>query len=432
MNIVDIIEDKKNEYELTEEQIKYFVENYTKGEIPDYQAAALIMAICINGMTQDEILNLTIAMANSGDVLDLSDISDHIVDKHSTGGVGDKITLIVMPIIAALGIPVAKMSGRGLGITGGTADKLESIPGYNINLSIDEFKNNIKEIGISLMSQTLNLAPADKKIYALRDTIGCTSSIPLIASSIMSKKIASGANSIVLDVTCGSGAFMNNKEEAKKLAKMMSLIGKWANRETVCVLTNMDEPLGYSVGNTLEVIEAVKALKGEMSEDVKDVVLNLCMQMMYLSGKYTNLLENKEKVMEVIENGKAFEKFRELVAKQGGDVSYIDDLGKFEKAPIITPVLADVSGYVEELDAGKIGHAGLKLGIGRIHKEDSIDYRVGMIFNKKIGDYVEKGEILAYVHANSAEKANNCVEDIKNAYKFGNKKTLKKNIIEII
>ena len=215
MNIIDIIENKKNGYELTEEEIKYFIENYTNGEIPDYQAAALIMAICINGMTQDEILSLTMAMAKSGDVLDLSDISNHIVDKHSTGGVGDKITLIVMPIIAALGIPVAKMSGRGLGITGGTADKLESIPGYNINLSIDEFKKNVKEIGISLMSQTLNLAPADKKIYALRDTIGCTSSIPLIASSIMSKKIASGANSIVLDVTCGSGAFMNSKEELK-------------------------------------------------------------------------------------------------------------------------------------------------------------------------------------------------------------------------
>lgn len=432
MNILDIIENKKNGYELSDDEIKYFVENYTKGEIPDYQAAALIMAICINGMTQDEILSLTIAMANSGDVLDLTDISDHIVDKHSTGGVGDKITLIVMPIIAALGIPVAKMSGRGLGITGGTADKLESIPGYNINLPIEEFKNNIKEIGISLMGQTLNLAPADKKIYALRDAISCTSSIPLIASSIMSKKIASGANSIVLDVTCGSGAFMNSKEEAKKLAKMMSLIGKWAKRETICVLTNMDEPLGYSVGNTLEVIEAVNALKGIMAEDVKEVVLNLCVQMMYLSGKYPNILENKDKVLEVIENGKAFEKFRELVQKQGGDISYIDNLAKFEKAPIITPVIADNSGYVEELDAGKIGHAGLELGIGRIHKEDSIDFRVGMIFNKKIGDHVEKGDIIAYIHANSAERANKCVENIKSAYKIGNKKIVKKNIIEII
>ena len=262
MNILDIIENKKVAKELTREEINFFIEGYTKGEITDYQAAALIMAICINGMTQDEILALTIAMAKSGDMLDLSDISNNIVDKHSTGGVGDKVTLIVMPIIAALGIPVAKMSGRGLGITGGTADKLESIPGYNINISIDEFKQNIKDIGISLISQTLNLAPADKKIYALRDTISCTNSIPLIASSIMSKKIAAGADAIVLDVTCGSGAFMPNKEEAKRLAKMMSLIGKWADRQTVCVITNMDEPLGFAVGNTLEVADAVNALKG--------------------------------------------------------------------------------------------------------------------------------------------------------------------------
>lgn len=432
MNILDIIENKKNGYELTNEEIEYFVKNYTNGEIPDYQAAALIMAICINGMTQDEILSLTVAMAKSGDVLDLSDISEHIVDKHSTGGVGDKITLIVMPIIAALGIPVAKMSGRGLGITGGTADKLESIPGYNINISIDEFKQNIKDIGISLIAQTLNLAPADKKIYALRDTISCTNSIPLIASSIMSKKIAAGADSIVLDVTCGKGAFMPNKEEGKKLAKMMSLIGKWAKRKTICVLTNMDEPLGHSVGNTLEVVEAVNALKGKMTDDVREVVLNLSIQMMYLSGKYPNIVESKDKVLEVINNGKAYEKFKELVAKQGGDVSYIEDLGKFEKAPIITPVLSEKDGFVEELDAGKVGKAGLELGIGRMHKEDSIDYRVGMIFNKKIGDKVEKGDILAYVHANSPEKSEKCVEEIKNAYKIGNKKINKKNIIEII
>lgn len=432
MNIIEIIEKKKNNGELSKEEIEYFVKNYTNGEVTDYQAAALIMAICINGMTQDEILDLTIAMANSGDVLDLKDISDHIVDKHSTGGVGDKITLIVMPIIASLGIPVAKMSGRGLGITGGTVDKLESIPGYNINLSIDEFKQNIKEIGISLMGQTLNLAPADKKIYALRDTIGCTNSIPLIASSIMSKKIASGADSIVLDVTCGNGAFMKNREDAKKLSKMMSLIGKWANRETVCVLTNMDEPLGYSVGNTLEVIEAIEALKGNMSDDVKDVVFNLCIQMMNLSGKYPNILDCKEKILEVIENGKAFEKFKELVAKQGGDVSYIDDPNKFEKAPIITPVISEAEGYVEELDAEKVGKSGVELGIGRIHKEDSIDHRVGLIFNKKIGDEVKQGDILAYVHAASPEKAEKCVEQIKNAYKIGNKKISKKNIIEII
>ena len=433
MNIIDIIENKKNRKELSNEEIEYFVTNYTSGKIPDYQAAALIMAICINGMTQDEILSLTNSMAFSGEVLDLSDISDNIVDKHSTGGVGDKITLIVMPIIASLGIPVAKMSGRGLGITGGTADKLESIPGYNVNLSVEEFKQNIKDIGISLITQTLNLAPADKKIYSLRDTIGCTNSMPLIASSIMSKKIASGANSIVLDVTCGSGAFMKDRESAKRLAKMMNLIGKWAKRKTVCVLTNMDEPLGYSVGNTLEVIEAVNALKGKMAKDVKDVVVKLCVQMMILSGNYSNSYnENKKKVLDVIESGKAFEKFKQLVKKQGGDISYIEDLGKFEKAPIITPVLSDEEGYVEKLDAGKVGKAGLELGIGRKQKDDVIDYRVGLIFDKKIGDKVEKDEVLAYVHSNNPEKAEECVEKIKQAYKIGNKKKSKKNIIEII
>ena len=432
MDILEIIEKKKVDKTLTKEEIEYFIQNYTNGSITDYQAAALIMAICINGMTQNEILDLTMAMANSGDILDLSDISENIVDKHSTGGVGDKITLIIAPIIAALGIPVAKMSGRGLGITGGTADKLEAIPGYNINISIDEFKQNIKDIGISLITQTLNLAPADKKIYALRDTISCTNSTPLIASSIMSKKIASGAGSIVLDVTCGSGAFMRTAEDAKKLAKLMALIGKLANRETKCVLTDMNEPLGYSVGNTLEVVEAIHALKGNMAEDVKDVVLNMCIQMMNLSGLYPNALENKYKVMEVIENGKAFEKFKELVQRQGGDVTYIENPEKFEKAPIIMPVLAETAGFVEELDAGKVGKAGLELGIGRKKKEDSIDYRVGLIFDKKIGDKVEKGDVLAYVHANSPEKAIECVEAIKDAYKIGNRKISKENIIEII
>ena len=432
MDILDIIEKKKVDKTLSKEEIEYFVQNYTNGTITDYQAAALIMAICINGMTQEEILDLTMAMANSGDILDLSEISENIVDKHSTGGVGDKITLIIAPIIAALGIPVAKMSGRGLGITGGTADKLEAIPGYNINISIEEFKQNIKDIGISLITQTLNLAPADKKIYALRDTISCTNSMPLIASSIMSKKIAAGAGSIVLDVTCGSGAFMSTKEEARKLAKLMVLIGKLAKRETICVLTDMNEPLGYSVGNNLEVVEAIHALKGNMAEDVKDVVLNMCIQMMNVSGLYPNPLENKYKVMEVIENGKAYEKFKELVKRQGGDVSYIENPEKFEKAPIIMPVLAEEDGFVEELDAGKVGKAGLELGIGRKKKEDEIDYRVGLIFDKKIGDEVETGDVLAYVHANSPEKAIECVEAIKDAYKIGNRKISKENIIEII
>jgi pyrimidine-nucleoside phosphorylase len=432
MNILEVIEKKKIGQELSKEEIEYFVKGYTNEEITDYQAAALIMAICINGMTQDEIVSLTIAMANSGDILDLSEISDHIVDKHSTGGVGDKVTLILLPVIASFGIPVGKMSGRGLGITGGTIDKLESIPGYKTNISIDEFKRNIKEVGISLISQTLNLAPADKKIYALRDTISCTNSMPLIASSIMSKKIAAGANAIVLDVTCGKGAFMQEKDSAKKLAKLMSLIGKLAKRETVCVLTNMDEPLGKAVGNSLEVIEAVDALNGKIEKDVEEVVVTLASQMMKLSGKYPNVIDNKKLVSESLRNGKAFEKFKELVKRQGGDVTYIENTNKFEKAPIIMPVLSEKEGFVEELDAGKVGKAGVLLGIGRINKEDSIDSKVGLIFEKKIGDNVKKDEVLAYVHASSKEKAIECVENIRNAYRIGNKKIVKKNIIEIM
>ena len=432
MNILDIIDNKKRGKELTKDEIDYFVKKYTSEEITDYQAAALIMATCINGMTVDEIVSLTLSMANSGEILDLKDISENIVDKHSTGGVGDKVTLIVSPIVASLGIPVAKMSGRGLGITGGTVDKLESIPGYNTNLSIDDFKRNVKEIGISLIGQTLNLAPADKKIYALRDSISCTNSMPLIASSIMSKKIAAGANSIVLEVTCGKGAFMKNKEKAISLAKMMSLIGKLSKKKVVCVITNMDEPLGKNVGNSLEIIETVKALKGEMEKDVKEVVLTIASQMMKFSGKYPSIRENKKKVLEVIENGKAFEKFKELIKSQGGDVSYIDNLEKFEKAPIITPIISEKNGYVEKLDAGIIGKAGVGLGIGRIKKEDMVDSRVGISFDKKIGDKVKKGDVLAYVHAATPEKANECANEVLKAYKIGNIKVIKKNILEII
>ena len=275
MNILDIIAKKRDKKVLNKDEIEFFVNEYTKGNIADYQAAALVMAIYINGMTDEEITNLTIAMANSGDILDLSQISEIIVDKHSTGGVGDKITLILMPVVASMGIKVAKMSGRGLGFTGGTRDKLESIPGFNTSISVEEFIKNVKEHGISLMGQTLNLAPADKKIYALRDTISCTENIPLIASSIMSKKIAAGANKIVLEVTVGDGAFMKNKEDAEKLSRLMIKIGELSGKETICVLTNMNEPIGYSIGNTLEVIEAIEDLKGNMQEDVKEIVETL-------------------------------------------------------------------------------------------------------------------------------------------------------------
>ena len=418
MSILDIIEKKKQGLELDKAEIDFFIEKYMTDEVKDYQAAALIMAICINGMSQNEILNLTIAMANSGDILDLSDIDNVIVDKHSTGGVGDKVTLVLLPIIAACGVPVAKMSGRGLGITGGTIDKLESIPGYNTSISVEEFKANVKEIGISLIAQTLNLAPADKKIYALRDVISCANSIPLIASSIMSKKIAAGADKIVLDVTCGHGAFMKDRKDAERLARMMKLIGEWANRETVCLITNMDEPLGYAVGNSLEVVEAIKCLKGEMPEDVEDVVLNLAVQMMKLAGVDRDITTNKVKALEVIRNGKALEKLKELVAKQGGDVSYIDNPEKFEKAPIIMPVIAKSEGYVYELNAEIVGRAGVELGVGRKTKEDVIDPRLGFMFVKKVGDKVEENEVLAYVHADTVEKAETAIETIQTAYRI--------------
>ena len=433
MNIIDIIEKKKIARELTKQEIEFFINGYTDGSIADYQAAALIMAICINGMTQNEILNLTLAMANSGETLDLSEISDNIVDKHSTGGVGDKITLILSPIIAALGVPVAKMSGRGLGITGGTADKLQSIPGYNTEISIDDFKRNVKDIGISLISQTLNLAPADKKIYALRDSIGCTNSIPLIASSIMSKKIAAGASNIVLDVTCGSGAFMKDRKEAEKLAKMMNLIGEWAHRTTISIITNMDEPLGHAVGNSLEVVESINFLKGDMPEDVKEVVFTMGSYMLKLAGKGNDLKQNREKIQKVIDSGEAFEKFRELVIRQGGDVSFIDNPEKFEKAPIIVPVVSRREGYVQSLNAEVIGKAGVELGVGRKKKEDSIDPRLGFIFVKKTGDYVDDNEVLAYVHAPDAERAEEAVNRILEAYDISSLKQIKKNnILEVL
>ncbi len=417
MNIQEIIAKKRDKQELSKEEINYFVTEYTKGNIADYQAAALIMAIYINGMNETETTDLTIAMANSGDKLDLSDIGT-VVDKHSTGGVGDKVTLILMPIIATLEIPVAKMSGRGLGYTGGTADKLEAIPGYKVDLSIEEFKKNVKEIGISLMTQTMNLAPADKKIYALRDSISATESIPLIASSIMSKKIAAGAEKIVLDVTYGSGAFMKTKENAMKLADIMTRIGNLAKRETVCILTPMEEPLGKNVGNTLEVIEAVEFLKGNMSQDVKEVVLELGSYMIKLAGKGDNLEENRKQMLEVIENGKALEKLKQLVKKQDGDVEYIEKPEKFEKAKFILPVIAEKTGTIVSLKAEEVGKISVSLGAGRMKKEDSIDNSVGIVIEKKIGDTVKQNEILAYIHANDKEKAEEAVKKLKIIYEI--------------
>ena len=433
MTILDVIAKKRDGKELDTDEIEFFISEYTKNKIEDYQAAALIMAIYINGMNYREIKDLTMAMAHSGDILDLSTLGKNVVDKHSTGGVGDKVTIILAPLIASLDIPVAKMSGRGLGYTGGTADKMEAIPGYRTGLSEEEFINSVKKVGISLITQTLNLAPADKKIYALRDTIACTESIPLIASSIMSKKIASGANKIVLDVTCGFGAFMKNLADAKELSKTMIEIGKLANRETICVITNMNQPLGYAVGNSLEIIEAINFLKGKfMPDDLKDVVLELGAYMVKLAGKGKDIEQNKNLLLENIKNGKAYNKFIELVQNQGGDIEYVKNTEKFEKPKIIKEVFAAKEGYVQEINAEEIGKLSGNLGAGRKNKNDKIDLSVGLVLNKKIGDFVKVGDKLATIYANSLEKAEEAEKELLNIYVIGKEQTTEQTIIDII
>ena len=418
MNILDIIAKKRDSKELTKQEIEYFVKEYTAGSITDYQAAALIMAIYINGMNDREITDLTLAMAHSGEVLDLSCFGENVVDKHSTGGVGDKVSIILLPIIASLGIPVAKMSGRGLGFTGGTVDKMESIPGYKTNISIEDFIEDVKKVGISMIGQTMNLAPADKKIYALRDAISCVENIPLIASSIMSKKIASGANKIVIDVTVGKGAFMKNREDAQKLAEQMIRIGKLAGREVRCVLTPMDEPLGYAVGNSLEVIEAINFLKGNMPKDLKDVVLELGANMLQLAGKGENIEENKLKMLKNIENGAAFNKFEEMVKNQGGDISYLEDTTKFKKSKYTIAVVAKEDGTVKEINAEEIGKLACYLGAGRVNKDDKIEPDVGIVLNKKVGDEVMVNDFLAYICGNDENKVHESEKKILEIYKI--------------
>lgn len=433
MRIIDIIEKKREEQELAKEEIEFFIEEYTNGNIKDYQAAALVMAIFLNGMTDQETTNLTLAMARSGEILDLSLLGETIVDKHSTGGVGDKVSLILLPLVSSLGVTVAKMSGRGLGFTGGTVDKLESIPGYQTAIEMKQFIKNVEKIGISMISQTLNLAPADKKLYALRDSISCVDSIPLIASSIMSKKIASGAQKIVLDVTVGKGAFMKHIEDARKLSNTMIQIGKLANRETLCILTNMNQPLGFAIGNSLEVVEAVKFLKGDMPEDLKQVVFELGAYMIQLAGKGEHLEENKKRLLENIENGKAYSKFVELVGNQGGDITYIENLSRLPKASYIEPIYSEQDGYIQEMDSKEVGKLANILGAGREKKEDMIDSAVGIVLVKKVADKVKKDEILAYIHANNEEKLKEAKIKLKKIIKISQDIVIKeKTILEII
>ena len=431
-HILDIIEKKRDKKTLSKEEIDYVITNYTNNNIPDYQMSALLMAIYLNGMDKEETTYMTLAMANSGDVLDLSKLNKIFVDKHSTGGVGDKVSLILLPLVASLGVPVAKMSGRGLGFTGGTVDKLQSIPGYNTELSKEKFINNVEKIGISMISQSMNLALADKKIYALRDSISCVESIPLIASSIMSKKIASGAQKIVLDVTVGAGAFMKDIKQAELLAKTMIDIGVLANRETVCVLTNMDEPLGYAIGNNLEVKEAVKFLKGIMPEDLKDVVFNLGAYMLKLSGLGNDLNQNKKKLEGNILNGKGYNKFVQLVQNQNGDIAYLEDLDKFPKAKYIENIYACKEGYISKIPAKSIGKIACYLGAGREKKEDIIDNTVGIVLKKKVGEYVKAGEIIAEIYANDIDKMKEAIQNMNKVVEIAEEKVKMDTILKVI
>jgi len=406
MFALDIILKKRNGFKLTREEIEYMVKGFTIGEIPDYQAAAFLMAIYFQKMDENETLWLTEAMLYSGDVIDLSDIPGIKADKHSTGGVGDKTTMIVAPVVASCGIPVAKMSGRGLGHTGGTIDKLESIPGFRTELKKEEFFSIVKEIGLAVAGQTGNLAPADKKLYALRDVTGTVDNISLIASSIMSKKLASGADAIVLDVKIGSGAFMKTTEDAKLLAKAMVNIGKGAGRKIVALLTEMDRPLGLNIGNALEVIEAVDVLKGGGPSDLKEVCNELASNMLMLCG-VGSLEKCRELANNAIISGAAYKKFLEMVIKQGGDPSTIEDISKLPTAAVKVEWKAEQAGYISKMQAEKLGIASLLLGAGRKTKTDIIDPSAGIVLNKKTGDRIEKGETIAVMHTSKA----NCVPD---------------------
>ena len=404
MRATDIIIKKRDHGELSQEEINFFVQGFVDGEIPDYQVSAWAMAVLLNGMTPRETTDLTLAMVLSGRILDLSGVVDIAVDKHSSGGVGDKTTLTVLPTVAACGLPVGKMSGRGLGFSGGTLDKLESIPGYRIDLNTDEFKKQLKEKGIVLTGQSIDLAPADGKLYALRDVTGTVPSIPLIASSIMSKKIAAGANAIVLDVKVGKGAFMETIDEARKLSDLMIQIGDLAGRKTICLLSDMNQPLGHAVGNALEVVEAIEALKGGGPGDFREHCLQVCAHMLVVGKRARDLDEGRKMAECAIADGSAFEKFRVLVQAQGGDVSYVDHPDKFPRAKFIEVVNAPRSGWLVEVDARSIGESSVSLGAGRAKKTDPVDHSVGFVIQHKVGDRVEKDEPLFMIHANDEKK----------------------------
>jgi len=449
MSIVDVINKKRKGEPLSKEEIEYFVDGYTNGAIPDYQASALLMAICINGMNVEETTDLTMAMAYSSKVLDFTGMfNTPLVDKHSTGGVGDKVTLIVLPIVASLGVKSFKISGKGLGHTGGTIDKLCSIDGYNTNISIEQAARLLMDNGVCLISQTDDIAVADKKLYALRDVSGTVESISLIAASVMSKKIAAGAEKILLEVTYGTGALIPSEEEAKKLARMMVGIGKQVDIETVALITNMDEPLGMSVGNSLEIMEVIEFLNSGLEDlerenirNLKTVVFEVAAYMLKLSGLGSDDRETRTKIAEAITSGKAYNKFIQMVKGQGGHVKgiYLDGLNKNIDIPVITArakytkdIFSSAEGYINYTDAAKIGEALIALGGGRKKKEDTIDYAVGFIFHKKNGDKVKEKESIVTIYFNDKSKIDECVEDIAKALKVENTKPMTKTLISDI
>ncbi|TZE81236.1 pyrimidine-nucleoside phosphorylase [Calorimonas adulescens] len=429
MRMVDLIKKKRDGMKLSRKEIEYIIQGYVSGDIPDYQMSALTMAIYFRGMDDAETANLTMAMANSGEIADLSPIKGIKVDKHSTGGVADTTTLVLAPLVAACGAPVAKMSGRGLGHTGGTLDKLESIPGMKVSLTMEEFIENVNRIGLAVIGQTEDLAPADKKLYALRDVTATVDIIPLIASSIMSKKLAGGSDAIVLDVKLGDGAFMKDYESALKLAQVMVSIGENAGKRTVAVITDMNQPLGLAIGNSLEVIEACEALQGRGCRDLMDVCMFLGSHMLMLAGVAKTMEEAASRLEYALEKGMGFEKFKEMVRAQGGNPDALEDYSLLPTARIRYDIRAENDLYISKLYAEKLGLCAMRLGAGRERKEDVIDLSVGIMLNKKVGDFVKKGEVIATVHANDEERLNNVLPDILNSIETSDERVEKPKLI---
>ena len=430
MNMYDLIMKKKRGLKLTNEEIRYMIDSYTKNEIPDYQMSAMMMAICFQGMTPEETKNLTLAMAESGDMLDLSEIKGIKVDKHSTGGVGDKTSLVLGPMVAALGVSVAKMSGRGLGHTGGTIDKLESFTGFTTALSKDVFVKNVNEVGMAIAGQTADLAPADKKLYALRDVTGTVDQMSLIASSIMSKKLASGADAIVLDVKTGDGAFMKTLDDSVALAEAMVSIGKLAGKKMAAIISDMDQPLGNAVGNILEVKEALDTLQGHGPKDLEELVLTLGSYMVVAAEKANTIEEARTMLEETLRDGSAFEVFKKFVVAQGGCEEEVLHPEKLPVAQYIEDVIADTDGYVAKIQTEEIGRISLLLGGGRETKESEIDLTVGVVLNKKHGDKVNKGDVLATIHANEKEKLTQAMNRLIKAYTIEERFVVKESLIK--